>query len=73
MKFVIRGRVLNIHTGTSKTTNKDYTVADIYDGTDLVKVFGVDSNKLLIGEDTEVNVRLDIDWDKKRTFVVAVK
>ncbi len=72
MKFIVSGRVLAFHSGKSKA-GKEYTIADIYDGTDLVKVFGVDPNKVLVGDEVMLEVRIDINWDNRRIFVMAVK
>lgn len=72
MKFVVAGKVLNIHSGKSKS-GKDYVIADIYDGTDLVKVFGVDTLSVHVGDEVMLPCRLDINWDERRTFLMAVK
>lgn len=72
MKLIVAGKVLNIHTGKSKN-GKDYVIGDIYDGSDLQKVFGLDPNKINIGDDVMLECRLDINWDKKQVFLLAVK
>lgn len=72
MKLIVTGKVLNIHTGKSKS-GKDYVIGDIYDGSDLQKVFGLDPNKTKIGDDVMLECRLDVNWDKKQIFLMAVK
>ena len=72
MKVVISGRVLGVHTGKSKS-GKDYVIADVYDGSDLVKVFGIDPVKIKVGDEVMIECRLDINWETRRTFLMAVK
>lgn len=72
MNVIIEGKVLNIHHGKTKA-EKEYTIADVYDGRDLVKIFGVDESKLVIGSDAIIPCRLDVNWDKKQIFLMAVK
>lgn len=71
MKVVITGQLLQVHQGNTKD-NKPYAVADVYDGTDLIKIWGY-SGLDQIGQTVSIPVRLNIDYDKRSCFIVAIK
>lgn len=70
MKVFVSGQCLSVHQGTSRS-GKDYVYADVYDGEDLIKVFGVDP-QFPLGE-CMIECRLDINPDTNKTFFMAVK
>lgn len=71
MKAMITGQVLSVRVGKSKA-GKDYTVADVYDGEDLIKIFGVDP-QLLPGSEMSFPVRIRIQDDGSGLFVSVTK
>lgn len=71
MKVIIEGQVLNVRQGVSRTTGKAFTVADIYDGEELIKVFRVDPEKVVVGSNVSLDCRLSFDDGK--LFVLALK
>lgn len=72
MKVMLTGQVLSVRVGKTKA-GKDYSVADVYDGEELIKVFGVDP-KLLPGNDLQTfPVRIRLRDDGSGLFVSVTK
>ena len=71
MKVMLTGQVLSVRVGKTKA-GKDYSVADVYDGEELIKVFGVDP-KLLPGETMSFPVRIRLRDDGSGLFVSVTK
>lgn len=72
MKVFVSGQLLNVRSGNSNKSGKAYTVADIYDGEDLIKVFGVKED-LPVGTDVMIQCRIDINPDTNKTFFLALE
>ncbi len=71
MKVMLTGQVLSVRVGRTKA-GKDYSVADVYDGEELIKVFGVDP-KLLPGSEETFLVRIRLRDDGSGLFVSVTK
>lgn len=71
MKVTVIGQCLAVRSGRSRS-GKDYTLADIYDGEDLIKIFGVPED-LPIGQTVSVECRLDINPETNKTFFMALE
>lgn len=71
MKVYVGGQLLAVRSGKSNKSGKEYTIADIYDGEDLIKVFGA-SPDLPVGTDVMIECRLDINPDTNKTFFMAL-
>lgn len=68
MKVIVRGTVLSVHSGVSKSNGRPFVYADIYDGEDLIKVFGVD-HQLATGAVIEQECRFTVDQSNKWFFM----
>lgn len=73
MKVVVNGKCLAVRTGTNKNTGKDYSVADIYDGSDLIKVFGVDVGSMQVDKMVSISCNLNVDYEKRNVFLTAIR
>lgn len=72
MKVTVEGRVLSIRTGTNKNTGKAYTCADLYDGNDLIKVYGVDVASIKVDQQVMIRCRMNVDYAEQRIFFSAL-
>lgn len=70
MKINLKGQVLGIHKGVGKKSGKPYTVADVYDGEDLLKVFNAPAD-LTPGKMVEIPCRLSIN-ENGGCFIMAI-
>lgn len=71
MKVMLTGQVLSVRVGRTKA-GKDYSVADVYDGEELIKVFGVEPN-LVPGESMTFPVRIRLRDNGSGLFVSVTK
>ncbi len=71
MKAMVTGQILSVRSGTAKN-GKPFTVADVYDGEDLLKIFGVDP-QLQIGIEMSFPVRIRLRDDGSGLFISVTK
>lgn len=67
MRCEIVGQVIDVKGGTTKD-GKPYSYALVYDGEDVVRIYGVDTDSMLIGSDCRFPVRLTIDKEKGNVY-----
>lgn len=73
MRCKISGQVMKVQSGTNRNTGKEYTVAHIYDGDDLLRVYNVDLNTVLKDTYVELTCNVRVDYDAKTTFISALR
>lgn len=68
MVVTIDGTVLGVHSGVSRGSGRPFVYADVYDGEDLVKVFGV-RDDLSTGDVISQRCRFTVDNANKWFFM----
>ncbi len=73
MRVYLEGQILGYHEGVSRKSNKSYTYADLYDGSNVYRIFGADSSLGTVSSIVTVPCVLFVDWDNRSLSFSLVK